>query len=1797
MDVPIDNEMIIEEEQSVLEAQTSAAVEELKLAVAFQGKGAVQRKVNALSELRRLLSRSEFPPVEVAIKSGAIPLLAQCLSFGSQDEQLLEAAWCLTNIAAGKPEETRALLPALPLLIAHIGERKSLWESTGLSKAWCYLRFIELELPDCSFHSSLVQIGIRARRFNQLKFDFKIEIDPVAKKMATRSANTRIEDLESSVGSIERNMERIFSEIEKMNKRHDEVLNRLNSSQSSDGGDTANSGGKGKRSDASSFSAVKGRKLEIPTFNGTDPDGWILRAERYFLLNSLSPEEQIDVSFISFEGDALKWFQWENKRHPIKSWEILKQLILRQFRSLASGSLCEQFLAVKQVGSVDDYRRKFVEMAAPLDGIPEEIFLSQFINGLNSMIKAELHLLSPSSLGEAMELASKIEVRNSLLAKSASAGKKNWSSLGEIKGGSVPISSDKSSVMKSNSEFRRLSEQEVQHRRALGLCYRCDEKFSPGHKCKKKELNVILVQEEAAEEVAGKEEEGAALNTVTLKEVGEKVEVDLNSVMGLTNPKTMKLEGRIQDQKVVVLIDCGATHNFISMELVEKLSLRMEKTKEYIISMGMKYKEAGSGVCQGVLLYMQGLEVNENFLPIQLGNSDVILGIQWLATLGPTYADWKQLVMKFRVNNQSVTLRGDPTLGKSMVSLKAMSKDIQQEGYGILVELNLCLAEQEVQAKEEGGKLEPLLREFEQIFNMPKGLPPFRENDHSIVLKEGSGPVNVRPYRYPHYHKDEIEKLVHEMLEAGIIQPSSSPFSSPVLLVKKKDGSWRFCIDYRAVNKATVLDKFPIPVIEELLDELSGARIFSKLDLKSGYHQIRMKPEDVQKTAFRTHQGHYEFLVMPFGLVNAPATFQGLMNKGVEVDDTKIQAIRDWKIPSNVTELRGFLGLSGYYRRFIQGYGEIAAPLTELLKKNQFAWSDEAQGAFEELKVRLSNAPVLRLPNFTEEFVIETDASGFGLGAVLMQNDQPVAYFSQALGLRAKQKSVYEKELMAIVFAVKKWRPYLLGKHFTVRSDQKSLRFLLEQRVVEPEYQKWVVKLLGYNFSIVYKPGKNNNAADALSRKVGDVECASIGGPQWRHWDTLLQEIDNDEFLMKLKADLLADASAHKGFALQQGVLLFRGRLVIPRKSTMIPTLIEEFHSSPIGGHSGEDRTYQRIAAELFWVGMRKDIIDFVKQCDVCQRNKSVTGSPAGLLQPLQLPEMIWEEVSMDFIEGLPKSQGMNSILVVVDRLSKYAHFIGLKHPFTAPAVAELFVKEVVRLHGVPKAIVSDRDKVFLSSFWRELFKLQGTKLKYSTAYHPQSDGQTEVVNKCLEQYLRCWVSDRPKDWFKWLAWAELSYNTSYHSSLKCSPFRILYGRDPPPLVRYKESSARFPAVEQELLRREEIWDEARMQLLKAQCRMKQRADLKRKEVSFVVGDWVFLKLRPYRMKSLVRGNNPKLVARFYGPYRILEKIGLVAYKLELPNSARIHPVFHVSQLRQAVGQCNSSKDFPTQITEDLELLAEPEDILDVRVLEGGDAGQLEVLVKWKGLPEFEASWEVLEALVQQFPDHHLEDKVKVWGGSIAQPPSIRSGLDMEPPKFDVGSDLLSKRLITGNPDRRTLSPPPKNHMREKSSLPVAEQCAWALGNVAGEGEELRHILISQGVLLPLAKMMLPNKGSTVRTAAWALSNLIKGPDPKAATELVKIDGVVDSILRHMRKSDDELATEIAWVVVYLSALSTVATSVLVKTDLLQILVERLASSNSLQLLIPVLRSLGNLIAGDTYTTNVVLVVGHEITG
>lgn len=462
-------------------------------------------------------------------------------------------------------------------------------------------------------------------------------------------------------------------------------------------------------------------------------------------------------------------------------------------------------------------------------------------------------------------------------------------------------------------------------------------------------------------------------------------------------------------------------------------------------------------------------------------------------------------------------------------------------------------------AAEIAPDLQAVLSEFEDVFQEPKTLPPHRALDHAITVHPNAPPVNSRPYRYSPMHKDEIERQVTEMLSSGLIVHSMSPYASPVLLVKKKDGQWRFCVDYRRLNNITIKNKFPLPIVDELLDELAGTKFFSKLDLRAGYHQIRMREEDEAKTAFKTHHGHFQFRVMPFGLTNATATFQCVMNsifakflrkfvivflddslvysaswtehlghlrqvldllkqhqlfaklskcsfgqtsinylghiisdQGVATDPEKTIAMENWPTPTNATDLRGFLGLTGYYRKFVPRYSWIAKPLTQLLTKKEFQWNDAAQQAFLALKQTMVQLPVLALPDFSLPFTVETDACATGVGAVLMQQGHPVAYLSKALGVQNSKRSIYEKEFLAVIMAIDRWRSYLQRGPFVILTDHKSLCNLTDQQLGTELQRKAMSKLMGLQFEFRYKKGVDNGAADSLSRVGHRMESHAL---------------------------------------------------------------------------------------------------------------------------------------------------------------------------------------------------------------------------------------------------------------------------------------------------------------------------------------------------------------------------------------------------------------------------------------------------------------------------------------------------------------------------------------------------------------------------------------------------------------------------------------------------------------------------------------------------------------------------------
>jgi len=416
--------------------------------------------------------------------------------------------------------------------------------------------------------------------------------------------------------------------------------------------------------------------------------------------------------------------------------------------------------------------------------------------------------------------------------------------------------------------------------------------------------------------------------------------------------------------------------------------------------------------------------------------------------------------------------------------------------------------------------------------------------------------------------------------------------------------------------------------------------------------------------------------------------------------------------------------------------------------------------------------------------------------------------------------------------------------------------------------------------------------------------------PQWL--EAVVASYARDPVATELITKLSLKANAVPNFTLSGGVIRYKGWVWLGHDKDLHAQVIAAMHSSALGGHSGTPVTYSRLKQYFSWPGMKLAVKEFVRSCTICQQAKPDRSRYPGLLQPLPVPSFAWEMVSLDFVEGLPRSGQADCILVVVDKYSKFAHFIPLRHPYTALSVAKAYMDQVYKLHGMPSSLISDRDRVFTSNFWKELFGLAGVQLRMSSAYHPQTDGQTERVNQCMETYLRCFVHACPTKWSYWLSLAEFWYNTSSHSALGRSPFEVLYGRAPRHFGIDPASVGAVPELSVWLREREVMQNLIRQHLLRAQDRMKRQADKRRSERSFQVGDQVYLKIQPYVQSSLSPRAHQKLAFKYFGPYRILERIGAVAYKLALPATAAIHPVFHVSQLKEAVGNHIVSPSLPT---------------------------------------------------------------------------------------------------------------------------------------------------------------------------------------------------------------------------------------------------------------------------------------------
>ncbi|KAA0059807.1 pol protein [Cucumis melo var. makuwa] len=998
----------------------------------------------------------------------------------------------------------------------------------------------------------------------------------------------------------------------------------------------------------------------------------------------------------------------------------------------------------------------------------------------------------------------------------------------------------------------------------------------------------------------------------------------------------------------LVLFDSGSSHSFISSAFVLHARLEVEPL-HHVLSVSTP-----SGECmlskekvKACQIEIAGHVIEVTLLVLDMLDFDVILGMDWLAA-NHASIDCSRKEVTFNPPSMASFKfkgRGSRSLPQVISAIRA-SKLLSQE--------------------------------------LP-GLPPHREVEFAIELEPGTVPISRAPYRMAPAELKELKVQLQELLDKGFIRPSVSPWGAPVLFVKKKDGSMRLCIDYRELNK--------------------GATVFSKIDLRSGYHQLRIKDGDVPKTAFRSRYGHYEFIVMSFGLTNAPAVFMDLMNRvfrefldtfvivfiddiliyskteaeheehlrlvlqtlrdnklyakfskcefwlkqvsflghvvskaGVSVDPAKIKAVTGWTRPSTVSEVRSFLGLAGYYRRFVENFSRIATPLTQLTRKGApFVWSKACEDSFQNLKQRLVTAQVLTEPDGSGSFLIYSDASKKGLGCVLMQQGKVVAYASRQLKSHEQNYPTHDLELAAV--------------------------------------QRWLELVKDYDCEILYHPGKANVVADALSRKVShsaalitrqaplhrDLERAeiavSVGAvtmqlAQLTVQPTLRQRIidaqGNDPYLVEKRG--LAEAGQAVEFSLfSDGGLLFERRLCVPSDSAIKTELLSEAHSSPFSMHLGSTKMYQDLKRVYWWRNMKREVAEFVSRCLVCQQVKAPRQKPAGLPRTLRGFTVIW---------------------VVVDRLTKSAHFVPGKSTYTASKWAQLYMSEIVKLHGVPVSIVSDRDARFTSKFWKGLQTAMCTRLDFSTAFHPQTDGQTERLNQVLEDMLRACALEFPGSWDSHLHLMEFAYNNSYQATIGMAPFEALYDkccRSPVCWGEVGEQRLMGPELVQST---KEAIQKIRSRMHTAQSRQKSYADVRRKDLEFEVGDKVFLKVAP--MRGVLRfERRGKLSPRFVGPFEILERIGPVAYRLALPPSlSTVHDVFHVSMLRKYVPDPSHVVDYePLEIDENLSYTEQPVEVLtrEVKTLRNKEIPLVKVL--WRNHRVEEATWEREDDMRSRYPE------------------------------------------------------------------------------------------------------------------------------------------------------------------------------------------------------------------------------------
>jgi len=1136
---------------------------------------------------------------------------------------------------------------------------------------------------------------------------------------------------------------------------------------------------------------------------------------------------------------------------------------------------------------------------------------------------------------------------------------------------------------------------------------------------------------------------------------------------------------------VKALLDSGATGLFIDKDFVRAKNMSVNRLPRaipvYNIDGTLNQRGSVREAVDLILRYKDHTE-RTTFYVTALGGVAIILGHPWLSRHNPQI-DWtsgevtmsrcpsdcriRHIQMQRKRRERTKSKKQAPAIHPSKPATISNIVPCAEEGDQLLsVKLNrqhINAGSTVSQRLAEAANTYRLSQSFRDAVPLPyhkfkdvflkesfDELPQHRKWDHVIELVPGTKEFSTKLYPMSPSEQVELNKFLDENLKSGRIRPSKSPMASPVFFVKKKDGSLRFVQDYRKLNGMTVRNRYPLPLIPDIMNRVQGAKYFTKLDVRWGYNNIRIREGDEWKAAFRTNRGSYEPLVMFFGLCNSPATFQTMMNdifkelideglvvvymddilifaktkeelekatcrvmqilkdnklylkkekcvfeaekieflglviseNRVEMDPIKVDGVRDWPAPKTVKQLQSFLGFINFYRRFIEGFAKIARPLNDLTKKNiQWNWEEKHQNAFNMLKDLVTSSPILIQPDVTRPFRLETDASDYAVGAVLSQlcEDEkwrPVGYISKSLNEAERNYPIHDKELLSIVRALEAWRYLLEGANHTVDiyNDHHNLTYFMQAQTLNRRQARWSLYLSRFNFVLHHRPGRSSGKPDALSRRAdhqidqpdnqGQIllspsmfEVRATGGVVLRTQDTeFMQRIKKGTAMLKeSEIEALKKGSAKEEWREEEGVIAVKGRIYVPPDSQLRHDLVQAHHDSAIAGHPGRWKTLELVKRSYWWPGVSRYISQYVKGRDKCNRTKTYPVAPAGRLAPNAVPEKRWQVVTTDLIPGLPESHGFNTIWVVVDRLTKRIRIAPTTSEVDSVGIARLFRDHVWRNHGLPDQIISDRGPQFVSAFTRELNRLLGIQTSLSTAFHPQTDGQTERVNQEIEQYLRLFINQRQDDWAEWLPLAEFAYNNRIHASTRRTPFELDSGQHPRMGVEPRLST-KIEAVDVFVQRIQKATEEAQSALRQAAEDMARFHDVHRgKEMSFKVGEKVWLDLRNIKTTRPTK----KLDDKWFGPFPITEVISNNAYKLKLtPPFSKVHPVFNITMLRRFQPDQIKERPRPTEptpvIDEEGEEVYEVECILDKRERRG----RSEYLVSWKGFGPEHNSWE-----------------------------------------------------------------------------------------------------------------------------------------------------------------------------------------------------------------------------------------------